>query len=94
MDKSSKRQLDCREELFMELRKSRPPIYFGDEWERWREAIGQVISAYPTLERRWACVTLVADDLAKAMPGLPISQASRDIAEAVFEAQCREGRPV
>ena len=72
--------------LFMEIRQQRPPVYLADEWQRWLAAMGQTIAAFPTPERRWAAIVLIADDLVRAMPGLALDLAYGTVDEAVRQA--------
>ena len=81
--------MDVLTEMFEELRAQRPPIYDGDAWQSWLCAIGDCISALPTQKQRWAATVLCGDDLATAMPVLPLSLAYHTILEAVLKA----GRP-
>lgn len=78
-------------ELFESVRCSRPPVYDADRWSPWLAALGQVVAAFPTTERRGACVVLVADDLAKAVPGVSLSMAYGTIARAVLHADVLAG---
>jgi hypothetical protein len=77
--------------LFMETRQQRPEVWDQPAWNEWLAAIGQTIAAFPTFERRWACITLVADDLTGVLPGLSLPLAFHTIAEAVFHADVTAG---
>ena len=68
-----------------ELREQRPAVYLADEYAAWEHAIGQTIAALPTREQRWAATVLVGNDLAKAMPGLPLSVAYGRILGVVLQ---------
>lgn len=83
---------DSLVDLFTEVRQQRPPVWHVTDWQRWLEAVGQVIAGFQTVERRWACVTLVADDLCQAMPGLSLTLAYHTIAQTVFVHEVKEGR--
>ena len=89
MQNESTTSRDCAVEIFDDIRASRPPIYDGDAWQSWLCAIGDCISALPTQQQRWAATVLCGDDLATAMPGMPLSLAYHTILEAVLKA----GRP-
>ena len=72
--------------LLDDVRASRPPIYDGDLFPAWLEAVGQVLAAVPQPERRWAFTVLVAQDLLDAVPGLTLAMAYGAINEAVQRA--------
>jgi hypothetical protein len=76
-------------ELFMELRRSRPPVYLANEWASWLQAIGQTIAALRMPERRWAW-TLIASNLSLSMPGLPLAMAFGVVGNAVRNAAIKE----
>ena len=76
--------------LFMETRQARPPVYLPDEWQSWLTAMAQVITAFPTPERRWAAIVLIADDLARALPGTPLDLAFVVVQRAVNKATTKE----
>ena len=73
-------------ELLNDVRRHRPPIYDGDLFPAWLEAVGQVLAAVPHPERRWAFTVLVAQDLLDAVPGLTLAMAYGAINEAVQRA--------
>jgi hypothetical protein len=82
---------DARAILFEDIRAARPPIFDADQYESWREAIGQSILAYPETADRWACVTCLAHDLINAYPHIAMHHALHMMAECVFEAKIRYG---
>jgi hypothetical protein len=55
------------------------PVYDADARTQLYHAIRQTIAALPTEARRWAATTLVADDLCRQFPGLPLAVAFRAI---------------
>jgi hypothetical protein len=83
---------DSLTDMLAELQQRRPPVYDADRWAQWLEAVGQVIAAYPTIERRWACVVILANDLVEAMPGVSLPTAYGVLAQVVFHAECVEGK--
>lgn len=64
---------DSLNEMIDDLRTHRPKIYQADEWARWEASIIQAIAALPTPERQWATIVLVANDLMRECPGLPLN---------------------
>ena len=86
MQNESTTSRDCAVEIFDDIRASRPPIYDGDAWQSWLCAIGDCISALPTQKQRWDATVLCGDDLATAMPGLPLSLAYHVVLEQVLLA--------
>jgi hypothetical protein len=81
---------DCLIEMLDQVRGQRPAVYMCDEFNNWLCAIGDCISALPTRDQRWAASVLVANDLALAMPGLPLSLAHTTILNAVILANGME----
>jgi len=77
--------------MFDELRAQRPPVYDADRWNAWLASLAQVVQAVPRFEQRWACVALLADDVAAALPGVPVGMAFRSLAPRVLTAaDCRQ----
>lgn len=76
--------IDCLNELLDDVRKRQPPVYLADERMAWLAEVGQVISALPTRDQRWAATVLCADEL--AVPGMPLSVAYSVVLEAVLKA--------
>ena len=72
--------------LLDDIRASRPPVYDGDRFPLWLEAVGQVLAAMPQPERRWAFTVLVGQDLLDAVPGLTLAMAYGAVNEAVQRA--------
>lgn len=66
------RERDCLVEMVDELRAQRPKIYDADRFTPWLEAMRVAVQALPRLDQRFATVALVADDLAKELPGAPL----------------------
>ena len=81
--------MDVLTEMLDELRTQQPKIYLTDAYATWLRQIGVAIAALPTQQQRWAATVLCGDDLATAMPGMPLSLAYHTILEAVLKA----GRP-
>lgn len=78
---------DVLNEMFSELRRTRPPVYDGDAMASWRSAMGQVIAAYGTDRQRFACCALVANDLACAWPGASLPLCFQFVVEAVQQQE-------
>lgn len=77
--------------MFDEIRRQRPPVYDADRWAAWLAAIAQTVQALPTFEQRWASVALLADDLVRALPGVPLVIAFRSLATQLLrEEDCRK----
>lgn len=66
------REKDCLVTMVDELRTARPNIYDADRFRPWAESMREAVQALPKLEQRWATVALIADDLAKDLPGAPL----------------------
>ena len=83
---------DILTDMLADLQATRPPIYDFERWQAWLAAVGQTVSAFPTVERRWACVVILANDLCLAMPGLSLALAYNTLAHAVFTYEAVEGK--
>ena len=59
--------------ILLDVRKARPLVADAKALDAWLAALTQLIQALPTPHARWAAVVLVANDLARAMPGIPLS---------------------
>lgn len=85
---------DCLVQMVDELRGQRPPVYDADRFRTWIEGLRETVQALPRFEQRWASVALVADDLARAMPCMPMGMAfnwlARQILTEADRAQVRE----
>lgn len=66
---------DVLTEMLTELREALPT---EAQWPAWLEAVSQVIAAYPTEERRKACLILVSNDLA-TLTGVPWWECAKPI---------------
>lgn len=66
---------DCLVTMFEDLRKQRPPCYDADRWQAWIAQMREAVQALPRFDQRWASVGLLADDLMRAMPGMPLPMA-------------------
>lgn len=88
------REKDCLVQMVDELRAARPMIYDADRFRPWIEGLRETVQALPRFDQRWASVVLVADDLAKAMPCMPMGMAfswlARQILTEEDRAQVRE----
>ena len=81
---------DSLDTIFDELRAHRPAVYDADGWQRWLDGLAQVVQALPRFEQRWASVALLADDVAAAVPGVPVGMAFRSLAPRLLtEDDCR-----
>lgn len=78
------RQDDCLITMLAEVRTRRPPCFLADEWAAWMAEVGQIISALPTREQRWAATVLVGHEV--SVPGMPLGLAYHVILEAVIRA--------
>ena len=72
--------------MLEELRQQQPPVYLADDFATWLRQIGLAISVLPSQQQRWAATVLCGDDLATAMPGMPLSLAYHVVLEQVLLA--------
>lgn len=88
------REKDCLVQMVDELRALRPPVYDADQFGTWIAGLRETVQALPRFDQRWASVALVADDLAKAEPCMPLGMAfswlARQILTDADRAQVRE----
>ena len=80
---------DSLMQMFQDLRAKRPPVYLADERQQWVAALAQVVQAIPKPERRWACLVLVANDVAQSMPGCSLAVVFHSLATQLL---CEEDR--
>ena len=76
---------DSLHAMLLDVRKARPLVADAKAWDAWLQALTQLIQALPRPEQRWAAVVLVADDLARAIPGLPLSMTYGWLAQRILE---------
>ena len=82
---------DVMNAMFDDLRAQRPPVYDADRWSAWLASLAQVVQAMPRFEQRWALVALLANDVVRAVPGVPVGMAFRSLApQLLTEADCRQ----
>ncbi|MGL4296243.1 MAG: hypothetical protein ACRCTG_11045 [Aestuariivirga sp.] len=84
------REKDCLVQMVDELRMQRPPVYDADRFRSWIEGLREAVQALPRFDQRWASVVLVADDLAKAMPCMPMGMAFSWLARQLLTDADRE----
>ena len=75
---------DSLHAMLLDVRKARPPLQDVKACEVWLDALAQVIQALPRPEQRWAAVVLVANDLALAIPGIPLSMTYGWLAQRIL----------
>ena len=75
---------DSLQAMLLNVRKARPPLQNLEACEAWLDALTQLIQALPTPHARWAAVVLVANDLALALPGLPLSMTYGWLAQRIL----------
>lgn len=70
--------MDCLLDALTDLRAQGHaiPLYDADRRECWFDGLAQLIAELRAEDQRMAWVTLVADDLCRRMPGLPLSMAA------------------
>ena len=86
---------DSLHTMLLDLRTARPRPHDGAQaWNDWLESIMQVIRALPSPQSRWACVVLVADDLARAFPGMPLSMTYGWLAKEILETEHDRGSQI
>lgn len=82
---------DSVSEMLDDLRTHLPAIYQADEWAAWEAAIVQALAAFPK-ERQWAAVVLVANDIARSIPGMPLPMAYGHLCGKLRTYQARCGQ--
>ena len=70
--------------MLLDVRQARPPLQNLEACEAWLDALTQIIQALPRPEQKWAAVVLVANDLALAIPGIPLSMTYGWLAQRIL----------
>lgn len=83
--------IDCLLDTLEDLRAQGKdiPFYDADRRECWFDALAQVIAELRSEDQRMAWVALVAHDLCKRMPGLPLSVAAGPLLDRLKAMEVR-----
>ena len=76
--------IDSLHAMLLDVRQARPPLQDVEACHDWLQALMQLVRALPRPEQQWAAVVLLADDLAHALPGMPLAMTYGWLAQRIL----------